>query len=188
MGKSVSTKEKLIHTARDLFWTRGYSNVSVRDITGAAGVDAALVSRYFGGKQGLFEATLAEIPTWEPLMAAPEDLLQKAAESFAHPFDPERDAANVFTMLLANVIDPEMGDMIRGMVQHKLADPLAEKLGGAQTQERAALLLAILFGVSLMRKNFQLEALADKTPEALCALLTRLGQTALEPENADSGS
>ncbi|MEO0371384.1 MAG: TetR family transcriptional regulator, partial [Pseudomonadota bacterium] len=52
MAKPRPTKEKLLGAARDLFWTRGYSNVSVRDITGAAGVDAALVSRYFGGKRG----------------------------------------------------------------------------------------------------------------------------------------
>ena len=58
MMKPLTTKEKILETARQLFWTRGYSNVSVRDITGAAGVDAALVSRYFGGKQGLFEAVL----------------------------------------------------------------------------------------------------------------------------------
>lgn len=180
MTKAVTTKDKLMDAARTLFWTRGYSNVSVRDITGVAGVDAALVSRYFGGKQGLFEATLAEIPPWEALEAGPEDLLAKAAESFAHPFDPETDAANVFTMLIANVIDPEMGGKIREMVQQKLADPLAEKIGGANAQDRAAALLAVLFGMALMRKNFQTRALAEKSPDALRAQIMRLGQAALE--------
>jgi len=150
MNKPVSTKEKLLQAARELFWTRGYSNVSVRDITGAAGVDAALVSRYFGGKQGLFEATLAEIPPWEALVADREELLAKAVESFSHPYDPETDKANPFNMLLANIIDPEMGDKIREMVQQGLASPLAEKLGGAQANERAAMLLAVLFGVALV--------------------------------------
>ncbi|MET1412690.1 TetR family transcriptional regulator [Roseibium sp. HPY-6] len=180
MIKAVTTRDKLINAARTLFWTRGYSNVSVRDITGAAGVDAALVSRYFGGKQGLFEATLAEIPPWEALAANPEDLLAKAAESFAHPFDPEADAANVFTMLIANVIDPEMGGTIRETVQQQLADPLAEKIGGAHAQDRAAALLAVLFGMALMRKNFQTKALAQKSPDALRTQIMRLGLAALE--------
>ena len=182
MGKADSTREKLTQVARDLFWTRGYSSVSVRDITGAAGVDASLVSRYFGSKQGLFEATLAEIPPWEALSAEPEDLLRKAAESFAHPFDPETDSANVFTMLLANVIDPEMGGKIRDMVQREMADPLAEKLGGRKSQERSALLLAVLFGVALMRKNFQIEGLADKSPEVLCSQIMHLGRAALDQD------
>ncbi len=180
MSKSGSTKEKLLASARELFWTRGYSNVSVRDITGSAGVDAALVSRYFGGKQGLFEATLAEIPPWDALTAEPGELLKKAAESFAHPFDPETDVTNVFTMLLTNVIDPEMGGMIRELVQTKLADPLTGKIDGPEARERAALLLAVLFGVALMRKNFRLEGLADKSPEQLQAEIIRLGRVALE--------
>lgn len=85
------TKEKLLDAARQLFWTRGYSNVSVRDITGAAGVDAALVSRYFGGKQGLFEATLNDIAPWDALSADSNDLLAKVVESFSHPYDPKTD-------------------------------------------------------------------------------------------------
>ena len=180
MNKAISTKEKLLQAARELFWTRGYSNVSVRDITGAAGVDAALVSRYFGGKQGLFEATLAEIPPWEALGVDHDQILEKAVESFAHPYDPATDAVNPFTMLLTNVIDPVMGDKIRELVQAKLADPLADKLGGENSDEKAAMLLAVLFGAALMRKNFQLQALADTSPDALRAQLMHLGQAALQ--------
>lgn len=180
MTKNTPTKEKLLHVARELFWTRGYSNVSVRDITGRAGVDVALVSRYFGGKQGLFEATLADIPAWEPLEASRETLLEKAVESFSQPYDPETDQVNPFTMLLANVIDPVMGDKTRALVQERLAAPLAEKLGGNDAEGRAAMLLAVLFGAALMRKNFQLEGLAEKPSDELCSSLMRLGQAALQ--------
>jgi AcrR family transcriptional regulator len=158
MNKPLSTKEKILETARDLFWTRGYSNVSVRDITGAAGVDAALVSRYFGGKQGLFEATLATIPSWSALQADPDHVLQEAVASFSHPFDPDVEEVNPFTMLLSNIIDPEMGHKIRHLVQTALAEPLAEKLGGKDRHDQAAMILAALFGIALMRKNFRLDA------------------------------
>ena len=85
-------------------------------------------------------------------------------------------------LLLANVIDPVMGDKIRAFVQQGLAAPLAEKLGSAQAQERAAMLLAVLFGVALIRKNFQIQGLADKSPEALRAQITALARAALEFE------
>lgn len=179
MNTPVSTKEKIFKAAIELFWTRGYSNVSVRDITRAAGVDAALVSRYFGGKQGLFEATLKEIPTWDALTADRDELLVKAVESFSRPYDPKTDVANPFTMLLTNVIDIEMGEKIRGIVRQGLSEPLAEKLGGEEAEDRAAMLLAVLFGVALMRKNFQLPGFADKTTEELSTQLLHLGRAAL---------
>jgi AcrR family transcriptional regulator len=182
MTKPVSTKEKLLQAGRELFWTRGYSNVSVRDITGAAGVDAALVSRYFGGKQGLFEATLADLAPWDVLAADREDMLAKAVESFSHPYDPKTDSVNPFMMLLVNVIDPVMGDNIRSFVQQALAAPLAEKLGGPQAQERAAMLLAVLLGVALIRKNFHIQGLADKSSEELCAQIMVLAKAALQFE------
>jgi hypothetical protein len=85
-------------------------------------------------------------------------------------------------LLLANVIDPVMGDKIRAFVQEGLAAPLAEKLGGAQAQERAAMLLAVLFGVALIRKNFQVQGLAEKSSEELYAQITALGKAALQFE------
>ncbi|MEM6588067.1 MAG: TetR family transcriptional regulator [Pseudomonadota bacterium] len=178
MTKTHSTRDKLLDAARDLFWTRGYSNVSVRDITGAAGVDVALVSRYFGGKQGLFEATLTVIPHWPALEADDAQVLEEAVASFSHPYDPATEEANPFTMLLANIIDPEMGDRIRDLVQTALAEPLAKKLGGDRSDDRAALILAALFGIAMMRKNFRLKALKDLSPDDIAARTDQLVQAA----------
>ena len=177
--KAPTTRQKLLVAARQLFWTRGYSNVSVRDITGAAGVDAALVSRYFGGKQGLFEATLAEVAPWEALAADRDGLLAAAVASFTHPVDEQSETATAFSMLLSNVIDPEMGPRIQDMVQNGMADPLAETIGGPRAAERAAMLLAVLFGLALMRKNFRLGALKDMPLEELRQLTTHLAEAAL---------
>lgn len=179
MNKTISTKEKLLTAARDLFWTRGYSNVSVRDITRAAGVDVALVSRYFGSKEGLFDATLAEIPRWSVLDATPEDVLEQAVASFSHPVDPETERANPFTMLLANIIDPEAGDKIRRTLMACMLDPLAARFEGDDAKDRAAMLLAALFGMALMRKTFAVPALAEKSPEEIAELTRRLAEAAL---------
>lgn len=179
MSQPASTKENLLQAARNLFWTRGYSNVSVRDITTAVGVDAALVSRYFGGKRGLFEATLAQIDRWSALDSDADDLLTNAVNSFAQPYDPKKDRANAFSMLIVNINDPEVGDDVRALVQQGLADPLAHKLDGSLRQERAAMLLAVLFGAALMRKNFQLQGMADKSPDDIAIQIRHLAQAAL---------
>ena len=54
-----TTREKLLDAAEKLFARRGFHGTSLREITGAAGVDLALVNYHFGGKKPLFAAVLA---------------------------------------------------------------------------------------------------------------------------------
>jgi AcrR family transcriptional regulator len=53
-----TTKEKLLDAAEKLFARQGFHGTSLRDITGAAGVDLALVAYHFGGKKPLFAAVI----------------------------------------------------------------------------------------------------------------------------------
>lgn len=52
------TKDKLMDAAEKLFALRGYHGTSVRAITGAAGVDLALVNYHFGNKKHLLAAVI----------------------------------------------------------------------------------------------------------------------------------
>jgi len=52
--KSDRTRAAILNAAQRLFAERGYDGTTVRDIAAAAGIDAALVVRYFGGKDELF--------------------------------------------------------------------------------------------------------------------------------------
>jgi AcrR family transcriptional regulator len=49
-----SSREKLLKAAEALFATKGFKEVSVREIATCANVNFALVGYYFGGKQALF--------------------------------------------------------------------------------------------------------------------------------------
>ena len=53
-------KEKLLAAAVPLFAEKGFAAVSIREVAEAAGVNSALISYYFGGKSGLYEAGLNE--------------------------------------------------------------------------------------------------------------------------------
>ena len=53
-----TTKEKLLDAAEKLFARKGFHATSLREITGEAGVDLALVNYHFGGKKPLFAAVL----------------------------------------------------------------------------------------------------------------------------------
>ena len=53
-----ASRAALLRAAAALFDERGYDAATVRDIGERAAVDPALIARYFGGKEGLYLATL----------------------------------------------------------------------------------------------------------------------------------
>jgi AcrR family transcriptional regulator len=55
-SRSQATRDRILDEAEKLFAERGFYGVSIRDVTGAADVDVALVAYHFGNKQGLLEA------------------------------------------------------------------------------------------------------------------------------------
>jgi len=54
------TPLKLIEIATQLFATKGFAAVSVRELTVAAEVNVSAISYYFNGKEGLYRAVLKE--------------------------------------------------------------------------------------------------------------------------------
>jgi len=50
----LNSREKLLRSAETLFASKGFREVSVREIAAHAGVNSALVGYYFRGKQALF--------------------------------------------------------------------------------------------------------------------------------------
>jgi AcrR family transcriptional regulator len=56
MEVEVKDKKKhILHTAEHLFAVKGFEASTVRDIAEAAGVNLAMISYYFGSKEGLME-------------------------------------------------------------------------------------------------------------------------------------
>lgn len=161
MAKSLTTKEKLLISARKLFWSQGYSNVSVRDLTKDAGVDVALVSRYYDGKLGLFKATLDGAFDWPELNDAQDSqFLDHIVEKLADSMQQTQQNSAV-KMLILNALDPEVGDLVRKAAKDSLIRPLQKQIGGIKADERVALFLAVIIGASMMRNNLQVEGMAN---------------------------
>src|SRR5471032_2960658 len=55
-----ATRAAILAAAKMHFARSGYDGAFLRDIAADAGADAALINRYFGGKDGLFAAALKE--------------------------------------------------------------------------------------------------------------------------------
>ena len=55
------TRRLLVDAALALFAAHGFHGVSTRELADRAGVNAAMLSHYFGGKQGLYDAAVDEV-------------------------------------------------------------------------------------------------------------------------------
>ena len=71
-GNSIVTRKLILAAARDLFAARGIDGVSVRQIAAAAGVNHALVHRYFGTKSDIVAEILEGEAEAMSSMARPE--------------------------------------------------------------------------------------------------------------------
>ena len=58
-ARSAATRNKILDTAEALFADHGFDGVSIRDITGAAGMPLSQISYHFGSKKGLFVEVIA---------------------------------------------------------------------------------------------------------------------------------
>ncbi|HSN16984.1 MAG TPA: TetR family transcriptional regulator [Gammaproteobacteria bacterium] len=65
-GSEQAVRQQLLAAARSLFAQQGYDAISVRKVAEAAQVNPAMIHYYFGSKEGLYEAMLAD--TFAPLM------------------------------------------------------------------------------------------------------------------------
>src|ERR1700761_4914074 len=68
---SVATRATILRAAREAFTEHGYDGAGMREIARAADVDARLISRYFGSKEGLF-AEVVDLAYEKSMMMTPE--------------------------------------------------------------------------------------------------------------------
>lgn len=161
MNKAQMTRGKILTNARDLLWRHGYSNVPLRQIATAAGVDVALISRYFGNKHGLFEATL-EGAFDTPEVSTPKALVDLVVQLFmSHPRDSKE--VSVLNLMLMNAQDEEVGSLVRTQ-QQAILQAATERAIGDPT--RAALFMAVILGMSVAEKSLHLPGIAPcQSPE-----------------------
>src|ERR1700754_5126920 len=80
-----ATRQALLRAAQRRFGVLGYDRTTTRDVATDAGVNQALINRYFGGKEGLFHAVLAETPE----LLADEPLEGDLVTEFLATLDPD---------------------------------------------------------------------------------------------------
>lgn len=159
------TRSALLDAARAAFAERGYDGATVRHIAERAGVDAAMVNHWFGGKEALFTASL-DIPM-DPavvlpglLAGDPEHLGERLVTQFLTIWDATGGAP--LASLIRSVASHEAAArMLRQFVTRVI---LARIVGGVapdRPELRASLVGSQLIGMGLVRYVVKLEPLAS---------------------------
>ncbi|GAA4325250.1 hypothetical protein GCM10023086_52210 [Streptomyces venetus] len=169
-----ATRTALRAAAAFRFGKYGYDGTSVRDIAGDVGVDAALVYRYFGSKEALFNDVSGTGKMFEPLLDEPVEAIPEwfcalltgppREGGFPHP---------VLSVLRSSGRDEAVA-RLRADFTEVFSERLAARLGGPDADLRAELLAAWMLGTSLMRSEIRPPALAS-APDATLERYLREG-------------
>ncbi|HSR94200.1 MAG TPA: TetR family transcriptional regulator [Solirubrobacterales bacterium] len=169
---SEASRRALLDAGRALFVEVGYERATTRDIGERAGVDPALIARYFGGKEGLYLAAIAEAPLGvgaEQVDFEPHALIAHLLERWD-----ERGHSPVSRALASPALTDDVRELVCSVVGERLVEPLIEQLrtGAApQPELRAELLIALALGVSVTRANGTLAGLARIPRDEVVAAL-----------------
>lgn len=157
--KSEMTRDAILESARHAFLAHGYDQVGVRDIGAEAGVNCALVNRYFGSKLGLFREVLKDETDYSGLYAGPISELGARLARFVISGTAVTDggeplSVNPQRMLLfiRSVGCPEALPALREALAAKMIGPLAAVMPGPHAQEKAALVASHICGFILIHR------------------------------------
>ena len=161
-----ATRAAILAAAKTHFARSGYEGGYLRDIAADAGVDAALINRYFGGKDGLFAAALKDsirpdaISQWERQTFG-RDIAQMMANHAHH----DNDRMHAFQFLLRAATSPATAPLLNEAVQDRFMAPIRSWIGGEQAEARARIVASVFIGL-LVERLIRDEPLADTERDA----------------------
>jgi len=148
-----ATRQRILLAAEREFAKHAYEHVTVRAVAAAAGVNVALISRYFGSKLGLFrEVVDGDTRFARVIDGDPDGLPRRMAEFvFAH-----LRAARVSPAIAAmnrSTSSPEVRALLQERLENSVLAPLTAVLGGGpEARMRATVATALFVGTNTVRR------------------------------------
>lgn len=168
---AAASRQRLLKAAGELFADRGFARTTARDIGERAGVDPAMIARYFGGKTQLYIAVLhEEIPGIPADFLDPDRLAAIVRRADRHGPGP------TFQAVMRPIDDPAAQAAASEDVHRRIVEPVRERLTRSDPDPalRAEMLTAAFLGVLLARRAGTLKALAAADVDQLIPLLSDL--------------
>ncbi|WP_431279129.1 TetR/AcrR family transcriptional regulator [Leifsonia poae] len=190
---AAATQRALVRAARRRFATSGYRATTVRQIAADAGVNVALINRYFTSKEGLFEAcvqrTSDELDTQtSPRASDLDDVIERLVARVVNA--PDGDDPLQLLLLVRSSGD-ENADRIRRRTLEHFAERLAAAAGwnpddaaAAPILLRAQIAIATMQGIVMLRASTSMQPIASAGADELADPLGEIFRSLLAgPDN-----
>lgn len=182
-----ATRQAILEAARERFCAESYDDVGMRDIARDVGVDAALISRYFGSKEDLFVAVLDSCKNGRDLMEGSRDdfgrrLAREIVYGEAAACAPDDGSGRMrgLLILLRSIGSSKATDVVQNTSNTRFFEPLTQWIGGADAPVRARLAAGLIMGMAISRElsdgfcnldEAQKASLAERLADALQGLV-----------------
>jgi len=168
---AAASKNGLLQAARALFGQKGFEGTTIREIGELAGVDAALIARYFGSKADLYIAAV----TAEDTAGAPSEFegLEQMVDVVVTRAD-QRGPGPIHQAIVRSDTSAEIRDAALDLLARRLVGPSAANMtaqGVDRPQLRAQVAVAALVGISLGRSLGWFEEIRSVPRDELVALI-----------------
>lgn len=175
-AQADATRAAILASARRAFAEHGYDGAGLRGIAEGAGVTAMMVARYFGSKEGLFGEVVTDTMRDPVILSSGNlkrgDLARAFAEGLVGVTTKGKVPLDGFLILFRSTNSEVAARIARERIAEVHQATATAAITAKHAAERAALFLALVAGVQMMRQMIELEPLAKAKPAVLVELLT----------------
>ncbi len=175
-----ATRGDIIEAAKRVFTDKGFDQAGTREIADRAGVNVALINRYFGSKEGLFrEAVIPALSVTQDQLDGSDDL---AGVMTAMLLDKPREIGfDPIISMLRSASSETVASMLQDALEQQIIQPIAGHMGDPYGRERASIALMIFYGYDVLVRMMRLRPHSDPDRQALEQRLKAVFRAALAP-------
>ncbi|MDG1431779.1 MAG: TetR family transcriptional regulator [Paracoccaceae bacterium] len=173
-----ATRAAIIEAAEFVFTDRGFDQAGTREIAERAGVNVALINRYFGSKEGLFnESVIPALSVSQAQLSETSDLAEVLTNMLMNKPDVVR--FDPIIAMLRSASSETVGPLLQKTLDQQIIQPITGHLDGVDGRERASIALAIFYGYDVLVRMMRLKPYTDPNRQALEARLRAVLTAAL---------
>lgn len=158
-----ATRQNILDAALRQFVAHGYDNVGVRAIAAEAGIDAALICRYFGSKKQLFAQVLDSVSEdpMEVIKGERSSCGERIATALLDMELKQKRHMPFIRLVTGAAASTEARETAYEQIKTRFIGPFSRWLGGPAAQDRAWLVCALLTGAVIL-SNIQQDSSVDR--------------------------
>lgn len=179
---ALRTRQQILKAAQQAFSLKGYSAAGVRDITAIAGVNPALVSRYFGSKDNLYREALQDLMRVELITSIARDQFgARVVDLLVAQTDAVQ---NPLAMMVLASADAKARDITQIVLQEMVLESFSHWFGGDLARTKSLQFMILASGLTVYSQLYPLNGVVPQMDPALRDWLSASFQQLVDADDA----